>query len=122
MSTLHFSHLISSVSHTVNRHAVRLFTVLSVCGILCTAPLTSMAETAPSDVGTTEVVVAEKVSINAADAQTLAATLKGVGIKKAEAIIAWRQANGEFMTVGQLTDVKGIGRSILEKNREKLTL
>lgn len=122
MSKLYFSPLTSAVSHTVNRYVVRLFTVLSVCSVLCVAPLTSVAETAPSDVSATEVVVAEQVNINTADAQTLATTLKGVGLKKAAAIIAWRQANGEFMTVGQLTDVKGIGRSILEKNREKLTL
>lgn len=122
MSTLYFSRLISSVSHTVNRHVVRLFTVLSVCSVLCVAPLTSMAETALGEASTAEVVVAEKVNINTADAQTLADTLNGVGLKKAAAIIAWRQANGEFMTVGQLMDVKGIGRSILEKNREKLTL
>lgn len=122
MSTLHCSSLISSVSHTMNRYAVRLFTVLSVCSVLCVAPLTSMAQTAPTEASATQVMVAEKVNINTADAQTLATTLKGVGVKKAEAIIAWRQANGDFLTVGQLTEVKGIGRSILEKNREKLTL
>lgn len=121
MSISQVSRLISSVSHTANRQFVRLFTVLSVCGMLCIAPLTSMAETAPNDASAAEVVTG-KVNINTADAQTLAAALNGVGLKKAEAIIAWRQANGEFMTVGQLTDVKGIGRSILEKNREKLTL
>ena len=121
MSIPHVSSLISSVSHTVNRHVVRLVTVLSVCGMLCAVPLTSMAEAAPSEVSASEVMAA-KVNINTADAQALAASLNGVGLKKAEAVIAWRQVNGEFTTVDQLMDVKGIGRSILEKNREKLTL
>jgi competence protein ComEA len=36
--------------------------------------------------------------------------LKGVGKVKAEAIVAYREANGPFTTVDQLLEVKGIVR------------
>ena len=51
---------------------------------------------------------AEPVNINTADAATLAATIKGIGLKKAEAIVAYRQANGPFVHVDDLANVKGI--------------
>jgi competence ComEA-like helix-hairpin-helix protein len=60
------------------------------------------------------------VNINTADAATLAEQLKGVGIRKAEAIVAWRQANGRFSSLQQLDEVKGIGPGILEKNRDRI--
>jgi competence protein ComEA len=62
------------------------------------------------------------VNINTADAETLAQALNGVGEAKAEAIVAWREANGSFTSLEQLTEVKGIGAATLEKNRHKLRL
>jgi competence protein ComEA len=62
-----------------------------------------------------------QVNINTADVDTLM-TLKGVGAKKAEAIVAWRKANGKFTSVEQLMDVKGIGESIFETNKSRLSL
>lgn len=56
------------------------------------------------------------VNINTADAQTLSKNIKGVGLKKAQAIIAYREKNGKFKTVADLKKVKGIGVKLLEKN------
>ena len=61
------------------------------------------------------------ININTADVAALT-QLKGVGAKKAEAIIAWRTANGKFKTVEQLMDVKGIGEAILATNRDKISI
>ncbi|HWV16275.1 MAG TPA: ComEA family DNA-binding protein [Cellvibrio sp.] len=61
------------------------------------------------------------ININTADAQTLT-RLKGVGLKKAEAIVAWRNANGSFKTLEQLAEVKGIGSKTVEINRTMLRL
>lgn len=69
----------------------------------------------PANAATTQ----EAVNINTADAQTLT-KLKGIGPKKAEAIIAWRKANGGFKTIDQFTDVKGIGTATLEANRKHI--
>ena len=63
-----------------------------------------------------------KVSINRADAGLLAQRLKGIGLKKAQAIVDWRSANGDFIDLDQLLDVKGIGEKTLQLNRERLTL
>ncbi len=59
----------------------------------------------------------ESININSADAQALT-KLKGVGAKKAEAIVAWRKANGGFKSVDQLAEVKGIGAKTVEANRK----
>ena len=63
-----------------------------------------------------------KVNINTADADTLQKQLSGIGKGKATAIVAYREANGEFTSVDELIEVKGIGKSILEKNRDKLAV
>ena len=61
-------------------------------------------------------VFAEPVNINTADAQALSKNIKGVGLKKAQAIVAYREKNGAFKTADDLKKVKGIGVKLLEKN------
>ncbi|NMX64216.1 competence protein ComEA [Pseudomonas sp. WS 5059] len=61
-----------------------------------------------------------KVNLNAADAETLRRDLFGIGAAKAKAIIAYRESNGSFTAVDELLEVKGIGKSLLEKNRDRL--
>lgn len=61
------------------------------------------------------------ININTADAQTLT-QLTGIGEKKAQAIVAYRDANGAFKAVEELTAVKGIGEAILRDNRERIVL
>lgn len=63
---------------------------------------------------------AEQVNVNTADAQTIARTLNGVGIAKAEAIVAYREANGRFNDPYELTRVRGIGESTVRKNEERI--
>lgn len=62
----------------------------------------------------------EKVDINKADTPTLRREFSGVGEAKAKAIVAYLENNGPFASVGELLEVKGIGKVLLEKNREKL--
>ena len=61
-------------------------------------------------------VYASPVNINTADAPTLSKNIKGVGMKKAQAIIDYREKNGKFKKVEDLMKVKGIGVKLLEKN------
>lgn len=61
-----------------------------------------------------------KVDLNSADAQMLQSQLDGIGRAKAEAIVAYREVNGRFTSVDELLEVKGIGSSLLERNRDKL--
>ncbi|HET6553197.1 MAG TPA: helix-hairpin-helix domain-containing protein [Dyella sp.] len=62
------------------------------------------------------------VNINKADASTLAKSLDGVGLTKAEAIVAWREEHGPFKSADDLGQVKGIGPATLERNRSAILL
>ena len=64
----------------------------------------------------------EQVNINTADRQALMETIKGVGDKRAESILQYREQHGPFQSVEELIEVKGINASIIEKNRGKLTV
>ncbi|MHA4976593.1 ComEA family DNA-binding protein [Pseudomonas extremorientalis] len=63
-----------------------------------------------------------KVNLNAADAQTLRLNLFGIGAAKAKAIVAYRESNGPFTAVDELLEVKGIGKALMEKNRDRLEI
>ncbi len=66
------------------------------------------------------VLAGEPVDINSADATVLAEAIKGVGVKKAEAIVAYREQHGPFSSVDELTQVRGIGEKTVEESRENL--
>ena len=61
-----------------------------------------------------------KINLNDADSATLQRELSGVGEAKAKAIVAYRETNGPFASVDELLEVKGIGKAILDRNRDKL--
>jgi len=67
-------------------------------------------------------VAMEPVDLNAASPETLAATMQGVGLEKAQAIVAYRDQHGPFVSVEEITAVRGIGSATLEKNRSKLVV
>lgn len=62
------------------------------------------------------------VNINAADVITLARELKGIGPARAAAIVAYRQQHGQFRSVDELALIKGIGKSVIDRNRADLRL
>ena len=64
---------------------------------------------------------AQPININTADKATLM-SVKGIGEKRAEAIIAYRDQHGPFQSVEQLLEVQGVGPAILNDNRENLTV
>jgi competence protein ComEA len=63
-----------------------------------------------------------QVDINNADAKTLAESLNGIGLIKAEAIVAYRDANGPFQRIDDLARVKGIGKKTLDANRNAIVI
>ncbi|KEY60548.1 ComEA family DNA-binding protein [Serratia sp. DD3] len=106
-----------------------LFSLMGTSAIAAEKPASgqpasaSVATTPKSTSGTTAPVEEElKVSINQADAEELARALNGVGLKKAEAIIRYREQNGPFTQVEQLQEVPGIGPSLVERNRNRLKM
>ncbi|HEX7368672.1 MAG TPA: ComEA family DNA-binding protein [Rhodanobacteraceae bacterium] len=67
-------------------------------------------------------LAATPVNVNQADAQTIATSLDGVGLTKAQAIVAYREAHGRFKSVDDLANVKGIGTKTLDRNRDAIQL
>jgi competence protein ComEA len=69
-----------------------------------------------------QLVQAEPVNVNTADATALAKALNGIGPAKAKAIVSYREKNGPFKSVDQLAMVEGITQKLIEKNRADITL
>ncbi len=86
------------------RHAALLF---------CFFAMSALAEPAP-------ISSSDKVYINQASATEIADYLDGIGMAKAEAIVAYRDAHGPFADLQALGEVKGVGDKTLEKNAERL--
>jgi competence protein ComEA len=63
----------------------------------------------------------QKVNINRAEAWLLEA-LPGIGATLAQRIIEYRENNGPFHNIDELTRVEGIGTTTLEKIRDKISV
>jgi competence protein ComEA len=102
-----------------------LFAVLTTASVAVSAAPAAQAPAMPPttvSASASQTEQSSKVNLNTADAETLQKELSGVGSAKAQAIIAYREANGEFASVDELLEVKGIGKAILEKNRDKVSV
>jgi len=62
-----------------------------------------------------------KVHLNSATQQEVE-TLNGIGPKKAEAILMYREENGPFHSVEQLTEISGIGEKTVENIRDQIVV
>ncbi len=69
----------------------------------------------------TEFKGTETVNINKANAATLAAYLKGIGVNKAEAIVKYRKSNGSFKTAADIKNVPGVGDETYKDIKSKIS-
>jgi competence protein ComEA len=67
------------------------------------------------------IVIFASVDINNATAEEFT-SIKGIGLKKAQSVIEYRDTIKCFKSIDELTNVKGIGKSTLDKNKANLTL
>lgn len=98
--------------------SVALVWTLLLGGLSMSLP--ASAQSLGEPVGTVSQV--QGVNINTADVATLAAGLKGVGLKRAAEIVAWREAHGPFSAPEQLLEIRGIGVKLLEQNKPLIQL
>ncbi|GGI75349.1 ComEA family DNA-binding protein [Shewanella gelidii] len=84
---------------------------------LATQAVTTKVNHAEANVKTTM----QSVDINKDTAEQLS-LLKGVGEKKAQAIVDYRNKYGSFSSIDDLTAVPGIGPVIVEQNRANIRL
>lgn len=61
-----------------------------------------------------------KVNINTADAASIEGKVKGIGQKRAEAIVSYRKEHGAYKSWDDLAQVKGIGESFVKMHRDAL--
>lgn len=61
----------------------------------------------------------QKININTASASELE-TLSGIGPQKAQGIIQYREEEGNFQTIEELTNVSGIGEKTFEKLKDAI--
>lgn len=107
-----------------------LLTSISLLGIVPAANANTPASSqsgmtageAPSSASRADQHAVTPINLNAADTATLQKELIGIGKNKADAIVAYREANGPFTSVDELIEVKGIGKAILDKNRDRLVV
>lgn len=57
-----------------------------------------------------------KINLNKADEATLAKTFKGIGKKRAKAIISYRETHSGIKSIEELAKIRGIGKSFVQKN------
>ncbi|MFC4700047.1 ComEA family DNA-binding protein [Glaciecola siphonariae] len=99
---------------------VKLKTWLAACGIALASLFVALPAAAQQSATQVNSVVSI-VNINTADVETLS-SLPGVGPKKAESIISYRELNGNFASVDELVNVKGIGKRMVERLLDKVTI
>ncbi len=59
------------------------------------------------------VLVPSKINLNTADASVLTQSFKGIGKKRAEAIVHYRETHGVFKSVASLAEVRGLGKTFV---------
>ena len=70
----------------------------------------------------TSAIKTQVVNINTASSEQLQEALKGIGEKRAVAIVQYRQNHGPYTNKKQLLAVKGVGEAILAKNSTSIVL
>jgi competence protein ComEA len=61
-----------------------------------------------------------KINLNKADAKVLSHSYRGIGKKRAEAIVNYREKHGSFKSIEDLAQVRGIGKQFVKKHLKEL--
>lgn len=100
--------------------SLRLGLMVSGLTMACMAP--SLVSAEPVDLPASVQTALAPLNINVATAEEIADALNGVGLKKAQAIVDYREEHGPFKAVDELLNVKGIGVATLAKNEQAIAL
>jgi len=119
--------------HSMAKHeVVALYLSLALGGAFCHSSVAAAPDPASTSISQNALPAPEKaisdvaqlgqVSINNATAEQLSAVMNGVGLKKAQAIVSYREQYGPFSAIQQLSEVPGIGNALIERNADRLKL
>ncbi len=97
-----------------------------LAGILSTIVLSTPIYAASAPSGTAkpqsapQQSVSTAINLNTADVATLTHSFKGIGKKRAEAIVKYRDEHQGFKTIEELGDVPGIGQTFVNRQLPEL--
>ena len=97
--------------------------VLLLSGLPFIANMALAVENQITEFSDSAIVIGDQtpIDLNTATAEQLM-TLKGIGKKKAQAIIIYREKHHGFQRIEELEQVKGIGPKLLGSNLARLTI
>lgn len=98
-----------------------LFTII-ISLVLITLPVSAAYSAEQAEAASITEVLEFTVNINTASAEEMATLLKGIGEKKAQAIVEFREQQGPFAKIDDIVKVKGIGPGFLAKNQSHLSV
>lgn len=107
-----------SILKSVVTPAMKSITAVPALALLVTLSLSPPAGHA-GERGRSDTVSEAPVNVNSASLAVLV-TLKGVGEKKARAIIAYRKSHGPFHSLDEFEEVPGIGPALIENNQGRI--
>lgn len=93
---------------------------LVLSSIIINSPLYAVEITSPAPKISTATTVSPLININTADVQMLTKSIKGIGAKRAEAIVQYREKNDKFKSLNDLALVPGLGKKFVKNNYELL--
>lgn len=96
-----------------------MFAVVLSC-VIVSLPTYSFAQDAPVLAETAVALPINKINLNQADATALTGSFKGIGRKRAEAIVSYREAHEGFKSVADLASVRGLGQSFVNAHLQEL--
>ena len=103
---------------------MKLTTWITTLVFLCLSIFNFQANAADAlEKSSTDITIEKSapININTADEDTLI-KLPGIGMKKAKAIVEYRQRNGSFESAEELINVKGIGEKLMAKLALQITV
>lgn len=112
--------LAGGLSPQADKQSVNFAQKLTDEAVVYVAKIGEVEPSAPAVAGAPQ-AASGKVNINKATAAELT-TVSGIGEKRAQDIITYREEHGKFSSLDDLTNVSGIGAKTLEKLKSELTI
>lgn len=107
---------------------VILQAILSFCFLSLSLQAYSLPEAKPVSQAKTQAQASvpgtppasHSINLNTADAKTLSKSIKGIGIKRAESIVRYREENHGFKAVTELSEVPLLGKNFVSKHLKEI--
>lgn len=85
--------------------------VCMICGFFWVAAGIAYGQQVP------RVIMIRKINLNTASAKELVHSIRGIGVKRAQAIVQYRNTHGMFQSVFDLAKVRGLGGNFVKKHQ-----